>query len=67
MTDKVYQLLHLVGTSQKTIEEAIQNALSKAQEESHKVDWFEVMETRGYVEQGCVKYYQVMLRIGCAE
>jgi dodecin len=64
--DKVYQILQLVGTSQNSIEEAIQNALTKAHESAHKVDWFEVLETRGYVENAVVKYYQVNLKIGCA-
>lgn len=64
--DKVYQVLKLVGTSQNTIEEAIQNALTSAAEKGHKVDWFEVTETRGFVDKARVKYYQVNLNIGCA-
>lgn len=64
--DKVYQIVQLVGTSQHSIEEAIQNALRTAAEKGHKVDWFEVAETRGFVENAKVKYYQVNLKIGCA-
>jgi hypothetical protein len=64
--DKVYQVLQLVGTSQQSIEDAIQSALKKASEKGHKVDWFEVVETRGFVENAKVKYYQVNLKIGCA-
>ena len=64
--DKVYQIIQLVGTSQNTIEEAIQNALSKAADSEHKVDWFEVLETRGFVENAKVRYFQVVLKIGCA-
>ncbi len=64
--DKVYQILELVGTSQKSIEEAIQNALTKAGENNHKVDWFEVKETRGFVNDNSVQYYQVVLKLGCA-
>ena len=65
MTDKVYQLIELVGTSQLSIEDAIQNGLKKAATIHPKVDWFEVVETRGYVENDEKLYYQVTLKIGC--
>ncbi len=65
--DKVYQILNLVGTSQKSIEDAIDNALEAASKKDAKVDWFEVVETRGFVENNKAKYYQVTLKIGCGE
>lgn len=65
--DKVYQILSMVGTSQDSIEQAIDNALAAAAKKVNKVDWFEVLETRGFVEDNKAKYYQVNLRIGCAE
>lgn len=64
--DKVYQIIQLVGTSQQSIEDAINNALAKAGENGHKVDWFEVAETRGFVSDNKVQYYQVVLKLGCA-
>ena len=65
MSDKVYQLIELVGTSQQSIEDAIQNGLKKASTIHPKVDWFEVIETRGYVESSQKLYYQVTLKIRC--
>lgn len=65
--DKVYQILNMVGTSQQSIEDAIDNALQAASKKAAKVDWFEVVETRGFVEDNKAKYYQVSLKIGCVE
>jgi flavin-binding protein dodecin len=65
MTDKVYQIVELVGTSQESIEKAIDNAIKQAAKSQSKVDWFEVLETRGFVDDNKVKYYQVHLKLGC--
>lgn len=61
----VYQVLELVGTSQVDIEDAINNAVSEATSNHGKLDWFEVVETRGFIQDGKTKYYQVHLKIGC--
>ena len=65
MTDKVYQIVELVGTSQEGIEQAIDNAIKQAAKSHKKVDWFEVLETRGFIDDNKVKYYQVHVKIGC--
>lgn len=65
MMDKVYQVIELIGTSQTSIEDAINNAISKAAKSSGKLDWFEVLSTRGYIENNKSKYYQVHIKIGC--
>ena len=65
--DKVYQILDMVGTSQQSIEDAIDNALAVAATKSAKVDWFEVVETRGFVEGNKAKYFQVTVKVGCVE
>ncbi|KTD30842.1 protein with a Dodecin-like topology [Legionella moravica] len=63
MTDKVYRFVELIGTSQESIEKAIDNAIMAAQ--SHgKLEWFEVVETRGFIDHNKVKYYQVHVKIG---
>lgn len=67
MSNKVYQVIRLVGTSSQGIEAAINNALEEANKQMHKVDWFEVKETRGFVDGGKVRYYQVNLDIGCVK
>jgi flavin-binding protein dodecin len=64
MTGKVYQLVELVGTSQEGIEQAIDNAIKQAAKSHGKLDWFEVLETRGFIDNNLVKYYQVHVKIG---
>ncbi len=64
--DKVYQVIELVGTSQTSIEDAINNGIAQVKTES-KLDWFEVVETRGYIVDGKAKYYQVHMKIGCQQ
>ena len=63
MTDKVYRLIELIGTSQESIEKAIDNALLEAKPHG-KLEWFEVLETRGFIDNNKVKYYQVHVKIG---
>lgn len=60
----VYKVLELVGSSEKSIEEAIQNAISRASKTIREMKWFEVAQTRGHIENGSVRHYQVTLRIG---
>ena len=67
MTGKVYDIVEVIGTSETSIEKAIENALVSTAETGKKQDWFEVIETRGYIEKERVKYYQVHLKIGCCK
>ncbi|MEL6380318.1 MAG: dodecin [Pseudomonadota bacterium] len=60
----VYSVSKLVGTSKKSIEDAIENAIETASKTLKNLDWFEVVETRGYIENNKVAYYQVTLEIG---
>ncbi len=62
--DHVYKVLELVGSSEKSIEDAIQNAISRASKTIREMKWFEVSQTRGHIENGSVGHYQVTLRIG---
>ncbi|WP_306251912.1 dodecin [Parvularcula sp. IMCC14364] len=64
MSDNVYSVTKLVGTSKKSIEDAIENAIATASQTLKNLDWFEVKETRGYIEDSKVAYYQVTLEIG---
>ncbi len=64
MSDKVYAVSKVVGTSKKSIEAAIENAISTAAESIKNLDWFEVKETRGYIDNDKVAYYQVSLELG---
>jgi dodecin len=60
----VYKLIELTGTSSSTIEDAVQQALSKAGETIRQMRWFQVVETRGVVEDGQVSEWQVTIKVG---
>jgi flavin-binding protein dodecin len=62
--DHVYKMLELTGSSAVGIEEAIRNAIAKANETVRNIHWFNVIETRGHVEDGRVAHWQVTLKIG---
>jgi len=63
MPDHVYRIIEVAGSSEKTIEDAIQNAVSRAARTLRGVSWFEVLQTRGQVE-GAKLQYQVVLKVG---
>jgi flavin-binding protein dodecin len=60
----VYAVTKIVGTSKKSIEAAIENAIETAAKSVRNLDWFEVVETRGFIEDGKVAWYQVALELG---
>lgn len=64
MSDHVYKVIELVGSSQDSIDDAIRTAVERAATTVRNIDWFEVVETRGHVEDGRVHHYQVHLRLG---
>ena len=64
MSDHVYKKIELVGSSKTSVEEAIQNAISTASSSLQHMDWFEVQEVRGDIQDGQVGYYQVTLKVG---
>ena len=64
MSDHVYKVIEIVGSSSDSIEEAIRAAVARAAETVRAIRWFEVTDTRGHVEDGRVAHFQVTLRIG---
>jgi flavin-binding protein dodecin len=66
MPDHIYKKIELTGSSTVSMQEAIENAISKASETLHDLRWFEVVETRGNIENGKVAHWQVTLKIGFA-
>lgn len=64
MTDHVYSVSEIYGSSGSSIEEAVGNAIATASESLRNLDWFEVTEIRGHIEDGKVAHYQVGLKIG---
>jgi len=64
MEEHVYKIAEIVGTSNSSVEQAIQNALSRAAETLRNVRWFEVVQTRGHIGAEQKIQYQVLLKIG---
>jgi hypothetical protein len=64
MSDHVYRIVELVGSSKDSIEDAIQTAIKRADATLRNLRWFEVVQTRGHVENGQVSHYQVVLKAG---
>ncbi|EKF75537.1 hypothetical protein A11A3_01652 [Alcanivorax hongdengensis A-11-3] len=60
----VYKKVELVGSSRTGIEDAIEQALATASDSLDLMEWFEVTETRGHIEDGRVGHYQVTLKVG---
>lgn len=64
MTDHTYKKIEIVGSSTDSLQEAIENAIEKASETLRNMRWFEVVETRGLIEEGKIAYWQVTVKIG---
>jgi hypothetical protein len=64
MSEHVYRLIQLTGTSAKSSDDAVRTAISKASKTLHGLRWFEVLETRGDIQDGEVKHWQVTIRVG---
>ena len=64
MSDHVYKLVEIVGTSAAGTDDAIRNAIATAAKTLRRIDWFEVLETRGHVSDGKVAHFQVTLKVG---
>ena len=64
MSDHVYKVIEIVGSSTESIEKAIENAVTRASKSLHNLRWFEVVETRGHIEGDKVAHWQVTLKIG---
>jgi len=65
MSDNVYAISEIAGSSSNSIEEAIENALARARQTLRNLDWFETTEIRGHIaDDGTVGHYQVSLKLG---
>ena len=64
MDEHVYKTIELTGSSKVSIEDAVKNAIAKAAESVHNLRWFQVVDSRGYIENDAVSYWQVTLKIG---
>ena len=64
MSNHVYKMLELTGSSPTSIEDAVATAIAKASERVRNIQWFTVTETRGHVVDGKVAHWQVTLKLG---
>lgn len=64
MSEHVYKMLELVGSSTASSDEAVRNAIAKAAESVRNMDWFEVTHTRGHIVDGKIAHWQVTLKVG---
>ncbi|MEU5995717.1 dodecin [Spirillospora sp. NPDC047418] len=64
MTDRTYRVTEIVGTSPESVEAAVRNGVRRASETLRHLDWFEVREVRGQIEDGEVAHFQVTMKVG---
>ncbi len=64
MADHVYKTIELVGSSTTGIDEAINTAITRASSTVRNLRWFQVVDTRGYIEDGRIAHWQVTLKVG---
>ena len=64
MSDHIYKIVEIVGSSSVSIEDAISSAVARASKTLRHLGWFEVTQTRGEIKDGKVHNYQVALKLG---
>ena len=64
MSDHTYRVTEIVGTSHEGVDEAIRNGIARASQTLRSLDWFEVTQVRGHIENGEIEHYQVGLKVG---
>ncbi len=64
MQDHTYKVIELVGSSNESVQTAIENAIARAGQTIRNLDWFVVKEVRGNIQDGSVAWYQVTVDIG---
>ena len=63
-TGSTYKIVELVGSSSSNVQEAIDGAIARAAQTIRNLDWFEVREIRGTIDDGRANWYQVKLGVG---
>lgn len=64
MADHVYRVTEIVGTSPESVDTAIRNGLARATKTLRNLDWFQVSEIRGWIQDGGIGSYQVTMKVG---
>lgn len=65
MSGHVYKIIEVTGSSNEGMQQAIETAVQKVAQSNQNLRWFEVVETRGHIEEGRVAHWQVTVKIGC--
>jgi flavin-binding protein dodecin len=64
MSDHTYRVTEIVGTSPDGVDAAIRSAIARASRTVRHIDWFDVVSTRGNVQDGVIDHFQVTLKVG---
>lgn len=64
MSDHVYKVVEIVGSSETSTDDAIRRAVERASKTLRNLRWFEVVQTRGHIEDGAVHHFQVTVKVG---
>ena len=64
MSDHTYRVTEIVGSSPESLQQAIRNGVTRASQTLRNLEWFEVTEIRGHIEDGTVAQFQVGLKVG---
>ncbi|TDC76061.1 dodecin [Streptomyces hainanensis] len=64
MSEHIYRVTEIVGSSPESVDAAVRNGIARAAKTLRNLDWFEVTQIRGHVEDGVVGHYQVGLKVG---
>jgi flavin-binding protein dodecin len=64
MTNHTYRVTEIVGTSPDGVDQAIRNGITRASQTLHSLDWFEVVQVRGQLQDGQIAHWQVGLKVG---
>jgi flavin-binding protein dodecin len=64
MTNHIYRVTEIVGTSPEGVDQAIRNGIDRASQTLRNLDWFEVVEVRGQLDNGHIAHWQVTLKVG---
>ncbi len=64
MTNHVYNVTEIVGTSETSVDDAIRSAIKRSAKTLRNLDWFETTEIRGHLDDGEIKHFQVTLKVG---
>lgn len=64
MSDNIYKIVEITGSSTRSMEDAIDTAVKRASRTLRHLRWFQVVDTRGHIEDGAIAHWQVTIKLG---